>query len=392
MSASLRRQDFRAGETIFSEGESARFAYLIERGMVELRRGRKGREAVLARLGDGALIGEGALLDAAHRGATAIALEDTRVIVFDRDEVRGRVDGADELVKRLLDAALRGLGEARGHGPDGGALAGDTGRADGGLAADLRRAIEREELDLHFQPIVTLETGYVAGFEALVRWQHTEHGAVAPSTVVRLAEETGTIERLGHWMLRRALDGLNRLQAAATKGGGARAPIYVSVNVSSLQLLDREAVDDLAGIVRDSDISSAQVVFEITETLMVENPDDVAAAIERLRRQGIRVATDDFGTGYANLSFLSRFPVDILKIDRSFVTAMTEDRRNAKIVETIIELAKDFGMSIVAEGIESKAEVEALRALECEFGQGFLMAKPLPLDAAVALAGKRFRW
>ena len=148
----------------------------------------------------------------------------------------------------------------------------------------------------------------------------------------------------------------------------------------------------LAEVVQRSGVRPENVTFEVTETLMVEQPEHVADAMSRLRKQGIRIAADDFGTGYANLSFLNRFPLDVLKIDRSFITNMAEDPRSRKIVKTITNLAKDFGMSIIAEGIESSDEIKMLRDFGCDFGQGFLLSRPVPVDAAEALVRQRVRW
>lgn len=387
MMKSTSRQVFPAGKRIYSHGDSARFAYLIEQGTVEVSSAGDDGKAAHRRLGAGDLLGGEALVGSGVRPATATAIEDTHAIVIDRDQFQDRIQDSDELLQSVLRAVLR-------NSHSGGAIdnSAEISAKQGTLESDLRQAIQGEQLDLHFQPIVSLDSGYVAGFEALVRWDHPNDGTVAPSAFVRLAEQSNMIAPLGRWMLRRALDGLQRFQSAETAVHATGQPLYVAVNVSSLQLLSASEVDDLADIVRQSGVAPSQVVFEITETLLVENADEVAVAISRLREQGIRVASDDFGTGYANLAFLNRFRMDILKIDRSFITTMVADERSRKIVETIMALAKDFGMSIVAEGIETTEEIAALRALECDFGQGYLFAKPLPVEQAIALVSKKIRW
>lgn len=393
MAQSMNRQVFPAGTRIYSQGDSHRCAYLIEQGTVDVSSAGDDGKAPHRRLGVGDLLGGEALVGSGVRPVTATAIEDTHAIAIDRDQFQDRMQDADELLQDVLRAALGNshLGRANDSGAEfpirhSGA---ENPAKQGTLESDLRHAIQGEQLDLHFQPIVSLGSGHVAGFEALVRWDHPHHGTVAPSAFVRLAEQSNIIAPLGRWMLRQALDGLQLFQSAARAKG---QPLYVAVNVSSLQLLSASEVGDLADIVRQSGVAPSQVVFEITETLMVENADDVAVAISRLREQGIRVASDDFGTGYANLAFLNRFRMDILKIDRSFITTMVADARSQKIVETIIALAKDFGMSIVAEGIETKEEIAALRALKCDFGQGYLFAKPLPVEQAIALVSKKIRW
>jgi EAL domain-containing protein (putative c-di-GMP-specific phosphodiesterase class I) len=393
MIQSMNRQVFRAGELIFSQGDSSRFAYLIEQGTVEVSSAGEDGNVMPRRLATGDLLGGEALVGDGPRPVTAMAIEDTQAIAIDREQFQDRMRDADELLQGILRAALRRspVGESAAIRPTGSLGAADPANRTA-LESDLRQAIADERLHLQFQPIVCLDSGHVAGFEALVRWDHPRHGLVAPSTFVRVAEQSNMIAPLGRWMLQQALDGLQRFQSVQAAARTKHQPLYVAVNVSSLQLLSSSEVDDLADIVRRSGVAPSQVVFEITETLMVENPDDVALAISRLRKQGIRVASDDFGTGYANLAFLNRFRMDILKIDRSFITTMVADARSQRIVETIIALAKDFGMSIVAEGIESEAEIAALRALDCDFGQGYLFAKPLPIEQAAALVSRKIRW
>ena len=398
MHDALPRQIFPAGAQIFTEGEAATFAYVIEAGNVEMRSSRGGRKVVLARLGEGELLGEAALVGDNHRAATAVAVEETQVVVLDRLSVREHMANADETVQLLLRLTLERLHsleqvvlsqsvnglDAKGRS--------ERGTRNAELARDLQGAIEGEALRLHYQPIVRLSNGSIAGFEALVRWNHPVHGNVVPSSFIELAEETGMIVPMGRWMLRQALSAYQRFQSTIAERDQSHAPLYISVNISSRQLLSDGEVDDLIRIVTDSGVSPTQVMFEITESLMVEEPDKVADAMRRLRKTGIRVAADDFGTGYANLAFLNRFPLDVLKIDRTFITNMASEDRSRKIVNTIVTLAQDLGMSIIAEGIEAPEEIEVLRQLGCGFGQGFLVSPPIPENDAVPLLRRRVRW
>ena len=398
MHDALPRQIFPAGAQIFTEGEAATFAYVIEAGNVEMRSSRGGRKVVLARLGEGELLGEAALVGDNHRAATAVAVEETQVVVLDRSSVREHMANADETVQLLLRLTLERLHsleqvvlsqsvnglDAKGRS--------ERGTRNAELARDLQGAIEGEALRLHYQPIVRLSNGSIAGFEALVRWNHPVHGNVVPSSFIALAEETGMIVPMGRWMLRQALSAYQRFQSTIAERDHSHEPLYISVNISSRQLLSDGEVDDLIRIVTDSGVSPTQVMFEITESLMVEEPDKVADAMRRLRKTGIRVAADDFGTGYANLAFLNRFPLDVLKIDRTFITNMASEDRSRKIVNTIVTLAQDLGMSIIAEGIEAPEEIEVLRQLGCGFGQGFLVSPPIPENDAVPLLRRRVRW
>lgn len=398
MDDALPRQIFPAGAQIFTEGESANFAYVIEAGNVEMLASRGGRKVLLARFGQGDLLGETALVGDSHRTATAIAVQETQVVVLDKASVREHVANADETVQLLLRLTLerlRSLEQLVLSQNAGGLDA--KGRSDRStknveLARDLQGAIEGEELRLHYQPIVLLSNGSVAGFEALVRWNHPVHGNVVPSSFIKLAEETGMIVPMGRWMLRTALEAYKRFQAVAAEREQLDGPLYISVNISSRQLLSEGEVDDLTRIVRESGVAPEHVMFEITETLMVEEPDKVADAMRRLRKTGIRIAADDFGTGYANLAFLNRFPLDVLKIDRTFITNMASDGRSRKIVNTIVNLAQELGMSIIAEGIEAPEEIEVLRELGCGYGQGFLLSPPIPDNDAVPLLKRNVRW
>jgi len=398
MSDALPRQIFPAGAQIFAKGDAGNFAYVIETGNVEMTTNRNGRKVVLARFRDGDLLGESALVDDEPRAATAVAVEETQVVVLDKQTLREQVANSDETVQLLLRLTLERLRSleqlvvSQGSAGVSGRRVTDHGSKSHHLVQDLQGAIEGEALSLHYQPIVHLSSGRIAGFEALVRWNHPVHGNVVPSSFIKLAEETGMIVPMGRWMLRKALVAHQRFQSMAAGRSPEEQPLYISVNISSRQLLTEGEVDDLCNIIKESGVPSEQVLFEITESLMVEEPDKVADAMRRLHKQGVHIAADDFGTGYANLSFLNRFPLDVLKIDRTFITNMASEDRSRKIVRTIVRLAQELGMSIIAEGIEAPQEIEVLRELGCDFGQGFLLSSPVPGAEATSLLKRRVRW
>ena len=242
-----------------------------------------------------------------------------------------------------------------------------------GLEAELRRAIERSEFVIHYQPIVKLETGEVIGAEALVRWQHPTRGLVPPLEFIPLAEETGLIVPLGGWILRQACHQLAEWQRLR-RGG---EPFVMNVNLSSRQLVRDAIADEVAAAVDESGIRASWLVLEVTETVLMADPVVAAAALGRIRDLGVRVALDDFGSGYSSLSHLRRFPIDIVKIDKSFVDDVASGGVESAIARSIIDLGRAMRIDTVAEGIELDEQAEMLRSLGCEFGQGFYFAKPL---------------
>jgi diguanylate cyclase (GGDEF)-like protein len=248
------------------------------------------------------------------------------------------------------------------------------------LENELRQGIDAQEFVLYYQPIVCLTTEKIVGFEALVRWQHPTKGFVPPLKFIPLAEETGLIIPLGEWICRSACQQTHQWQQQFPA-----QPLMVSINLSSRQFEQPDLIDQLAQIIEESDIQNATLKLEITESMVMG---DVEAAIDlmlRLKSLGCQLGMDDFGTGYSSLSQLRRFPVDTLKVDRSFVQKMGESYEDHEIVRMIISLGHTLGMDVVAEGVETKAEAEVLRSLGCEFGQGFFWAKPLPVAEATML-------
>jgi diguanylate cyclase (GGDEF)-like protein/PAS domain S-box-containing protein len=246
------------------------------------------------------------------------------------------------------------------------------------LETDLRRAVEREEFVVHYQPIVSLFDDSIQGFEALVRWRHPERGLVTPSEFIPVAEETGLIIPLGRWVLRESCRQMHQLQAASA----AQRPLSLSVNLSGKQFMQLDLVGQVKEILRETGFDPRRLQLEITESSVIENTETVTEMLMQLRALGIRLSMDDFGTGYSSLSYLHRFPIHTLKIDRSFVSG--GDGEN-EIVRTIIMLARNMGMDIVAEGVETKEQLAYLKELRCEYGQGFLFSHPLDLETACKL-------
>jgi diguanylate cyclase (GGDEF)-like protein len=245
------------------------------------------------------------------------------------------------------------------------------------LEADLRRALERDELRVFYQPIVSLRTGAIVEYEALVRWQHPERGLVAPVNFIPLAEETGLIVGIGEWVLREACRQAARWSAAdARKQGPA-----ISVNLSARQFEDPNLVQVVRSAVDAAQLDPRRLKLELTESTVMRDAEGAEGTLRELKALGVLLAIDDFGTGYSSLGYLKRFPLDTLKIDRSFVSGVGDDARDTAIVRSVLALAKTLGLTVTAEGIETLEQQARLVELECDQGQGYLFARPQPAEA-----------
>ena len=246
------------------------------------------------------------------------------------------------------------------------------------LAAQLRNGIERDELVLHYQPKFTLETGAVAGVEVLVRWRHPHLGLIGPDGFIPLAEQTGVIKPLTLKMMDRAL-----AQCRAWRDEGIE--LRCSVNVSPASLLDRELPAAIAGMLGSHGLAPAALQLEVTESRSIAETRDARNVLDRLRGMGISIAIDDFGTGFSSLAQLQRLPVDEIKIDRSFVMDMERDMQDAAIVRSTIDLGRNLGLRVTAEGVESESVRLRLLDLGCDYAQGFHLSRPLPAEECAAL-------
>jgi diguanylate cyclase (GGDEF)-like protein len=249
------------------------------------------------------------------------------------------------------------------------------------LEGDLKEALERREFRLFYQPIVSLASNQIVGFEALVRWQHPVLGMIPPLDFIPLAERTGLIVPLGNWILREAC-----LQLKAWQDSLAGATdVWMSVNLSSMQLRHHALIEQIENALRDSALQARCLVLELTEGIAMENPTAVKTLLMQLRAKGIRISIDDFGTGYSSLAYLRQFPVDALKVDRSFVRGMETHKDTADIIGTLTTMAQQLGLKVVAEGVENEEQVAMLRSLHCESAQGYLFARPLDVNGVADL-------
>lgn len=253
------------------------------------------------------------------------------------------------------------------------------------METELRQAVERQEFYVHYQPIIALTSGAIVGFEALVRWCHPDRGLISPAEFIPLAEATGQILTIGSWVLQEAC----RCTRAWQRQYAVHPPLFVSVNLSPRQFEQAALVEQIGDVLRDTGLPPQSLKLEITENMLMDNITSVVHQLEQLRAMGIQVSLDDFGTGYSSLSYLHRFPIDNLKIDRSFVNRLDTDSKDVEITKAIVTLARNLHMQVIAEGIETPQQLHHLKMTGCEYGQGYLISKPVDAAAAAALLGTR---
>lgn len=375
-------RNFAAGERIFTEGDAPDVAYLIETGRVEVWVTQGGKRLILSYLGPGEILGEMAVIDRAPRSASADALSGVSATEIRADQLRERLDEADPVMRGLFIGLLsryrRGLRAVRAGGgqeaapPEAAAVDQQRRVADKiRLERELLEALERDQLRVVFQPIFDLYEQRISGFEALVRWDHPTRGEVAPAEFIALAEETSLIVPIGHYALRRACHLLAEMDAEL---GGAAEP-WIAVNISGRQSLVPDFADLLAGAAEDAGLSAHRLKVEITESLALDY-ERVADLITRCRVHGIGVALDDFGTGYSGLGHLHRLDFDSIKLDRSFVKALPDDKKAAALVRGIAYLVHGLGADMVAEGVETIEQAQILHQFGVRYLQGYLVGRP----------------
>ena len=387
-------------DVIFKQGDHGQHALFIERGAVDVIIQKDGLDHIIASLGAGEIIGEMSMIDDAPRSATVVAVQETEVIVIQRSRFIAPLTSADPMMNLILRVVLTRFRDAQNRYSG---IARDPNSKDKSLdeirrlaferindERDLMQGLESKEFEMHYQPLIDLETRQLAGVEALMRWRKADGSFVSPGHFIPLAEYTGIIVELGRFALETSLaDQVQFVDAFKQSFPDAKLP-FMSTNVSGLQLSDLQEIDRIGEIIHNSGVDLTQVKLEITETLMVENPTHAAEALKKLKALGLSLAIADFGPGYSSLSYLHMFPLDTLKIDRTFVNSMDESESSQRIVNSIVGLALALEMNIVAEGIETETQADALKALTCHYGQGYFFARPQPAQNILELirAGK----
>jgi diguanylate cyclase len=391
-----------AGTILFEEGEAGAFAYLITKGRIAIFLREGAGETVIALRGPGEIFGEMALLDSDPRSASARALEDCVLVPVSEAQIRHRLQETDPILRLCLGVVIARYREtvallkdhgARPNAPMALAAPSPGARADfdAAIAAvvverELRRALDEGEFELYFQPIVHLGRETLAGFEALIRWRHPERGLVPPGAFIPVAEESGLIVEITAWVLSEIGRVVPEIMLACLQNlPAAEGPLFVSVNISGHDLANATFPGMIGEMLRRTGIAPEHIKLEITESTLMRDPAGAADALTLCRQSGMGIAIDDFGTGYSSLSYLSTLPITTLKVDRAFVRAMLTEPRDRKIIQTILRLADEIGIPVVAEGIEEPAEAEALARMGCAYGQGYHFGRPVPLADTLAL-------
>jgi diguanylate cyclase (GGDEF)-like protein len=256
------------------------------------------------------------------------------------------------------------------------------------IETDLRYALDRREFLVNYQPIVSLTTGLLTGFEALVRWQHPERGLIPPGNFIEIAEETGLIVPIGEWVLRTACQQMRKWQEQFPQA----IALDISVNLSSRQIQQLDFVDRLVEVLSDTGLSGKNLRLELTESMLMDRGEKTIELLSKIKAQNVQLSIDDFGTGYSSLSYLHRFPIDALKIDRSFVSPIVADTENHEIVKTIVILAHSLGIKAIAEGVETQEQLTRLKTFGCDEAQGYFFAKPVNCKSSEAIIAAQTQW
>lgn len=389
----LQNLRFQAGECIFREGDKGNVAYIIEEGLVEITRESENHLTVLNTLKSGDMFGELALVDGSPRSASAYAKTDVVLTVVTSEQVKTRIDDADPILKLLLMVVMKYFRSETDRSRTN-KLYTNTLKIQQTkqeyqikirqaidlirLESDLRNGLKQQELVTLFQPIVDLKKNKIAGFEVLLRWFSQKRGHISPDVFIPLAESTSLIIPIGEWILDQALEGIDVIKQKTGRD------IFLSINVAEKQIADSNFLTTLKEKIINSKAKPSQIKLEILERSLFEGQ-DATYLVEFCRDLGLPLVIDDFGTGYANLAYLKNFQFDTVKIDKCFVNNIDNNKKDQTICRALIDLSHGLNMTTVAEGIENQQQLEILRDLDCNFGQGYFFSPPVTLEEAIAL-------
>lgn len=390
---------FRAGDIIMREGEAGQCAWLIQSGRVSVFVSREdGCVLEVGSRGPGSIIGEMAIVDDQPRSATVQAIEDCRLLEVSKEDYARSVRSAHPIVRLVSQLILTRcrdlLSRARGLS-DGAfqrleeqeqAYTAQSNVLDAvRMANEFKVALANGQLRLAYQPLYDLKSGELHGLEALMRWHHPVRGEISPTEFIPMAEDCGLIVEAGRWALREACEALRRLDRAT----GTDCGLTMSINFSAPDFEDDDFMAHFTRTLKETGTDPARIHMEIVERVLIRPFGGIRGMLEKFRALGVGVAIDDFGTGYSSLSYLHQYPINLLKIDQSFIRNMCEDDMSRRLVRSILILSEEMGMTTIAEGVETAEQAALLREMNCDIVQGYHYARPMSEEAIVALLSER---
>jgi len=392
---------FRAGEVIMAQGEAGTCAYFIQEGRVGIVVEKEdGQVLNMGTRGPGSIIGEMAIVDNQPRSATIRSLENCRLLEITKDDFARSVRGANPIVRLISQVILMRYRDILRRSQ---ILSNDSQDTQSPellekeyaeqinvvqaikMANEFKVAIVSGQLRLHYQPIISINSGRVLGFEALMRWQHPERGLISPDLFIPMAEDSGLIIEASRWAVREVCELINRLDRERPDLQG----VYFSVNMSATDFDEQGFLEAFNRILLDTCTSASRINLEITERLLLKQPKNVKDTLDKCRELGVGVVIDDFGIGYSSLSYLHQYPIDTLKIDMSFIHMMRRDAKVLGLVKSILSLRENMAIRIIAEGVEEAEEAALLSSLNCDIAQGYFFSRPVAKEFLLPMLEQR---
>lgn len=387
---------YKSGDIIMEQGAHGDHAYIIEKGKVEIKILRPdGDFLIVGTRGPGSMIGEMSLIDNAPRTATVTAVEDCELLEISKSDFANRLNGADPVLRMTIQVILtryRDMLKRADMLTDGSSFPivetverGFLEQANAvekiRIANEFKDALESGDITLHYQPIINLQTGAISGFEALMRWIHPERGFISPGIFIPILEDNGQIVEVSKWAFHEACSALKRIQGQT----GYHKELNMSVNFSSNDFSSEDFIDNVYNTISETDVQAENIHLEITERLLMAQPETAKETLNMCRKAGMKISIDDFGTGYSSLSYLHSFPIDTLKVDQSFVRDMHKNDNSRALVRSVVAMGKNMNLEIVAEGVEELEEAKLLKEMGCDSAQGYYFAKPMPESDVIEL-------
>ncbi len=379
---------FNKGDVIMRQGDIGENAFIIENGKVEIHIEKpNGTKTTVGTRSAGAVIGEMSLIDNAPRSATITAIAECSLLEITKDDFTRRLDNADPILRMVIQIILTRYRDTLAHvefnqnrkNKQSAEIieknylektdAVDTIR----IANEFGEALNKGDIELHYQPIVDLSTGDVYGFEALMRWFHPEKGFISPAVFIPIIEDSGQIVEASKWAFKESCSALKRIENST----GYHNKLIMSVNFSSTDFSSDGFIESIYNTISETNVNAEQIHLEITERLLMSQPQQAKETLALCRKGGMGISIDDFGTGYSSLSYLHSFPINTLKIDQSFIRDMHKNETSLELVRSIVSLGKNMNMSIIAEGVEKPDEALLLKSMGCDYAQGYFFAKPM---------------